>query len=226
MDGSELKSRAKQIFAEQRGNSILAVLLMFAGTFACSFPGQILSSIGNRMIMNGDNSGSIWSLAGSIVTLLLQIFLLYAFLVGMQKFFLDAQKGKPQSAVPYATEFIPSHSKSMGMAIFGTGLYIGLWSLLFVIPGILKGLSWSQVGFILAENPDMTGKEARALSEKMMKGHRMEYFMLNLSFIGWIFLSLFTFGILMIVYVEPYMLHTFAGYHNELKAQMPDGESM
>jgi hypothetical protein len=70
--------------------------------------------------------------------------------------------------------------------------------------------------FIAAENPGMSQSEARRRSEQMMMGHKMEYFILNLSFIGWIFLSIFTFGIGMF-FVMPYMYTASAAFYDNLK---------
>jgi uncharacterized membrane protein len=95
-------------------------------------------------------------------------------------------------------------------------LLIALWSLLLVVPGIVKSCAYSMSYFIAAENPGMSQSEARRRSEEMMMGHKMEYFILNLSFIGWIFLSIFTFGIGMF-FVMPYMQTASAAFYDNLK---------
>ncbi len=79
-----------------------------------------------------------------------------------------------------------------------------LWSLLFLIPGIVKAYAYSLCEYISLRNPDFEYKTCLALSEKMMNGHKMEFFLFQLSFIGWDLLSLLTFGILEILYVMPY----------------------
>ena len=100
---------------------------------------------------------------------------------------------------------------------FLTSLFTMLWSLLFVIPGIIKGYSYSMAMYILAENPDMPALEAIDRSKKMMDGHKMELFVLNLSFIGWAILASFTFGLLYI-WLMPYMYTTYANFYKSLKA--------
>ena len=102
--------------------------------------------------------------------------------------------------------------------IFLTGLFTMLWSLLLYIPGIIKGLSYSMSMYILAENPDMPALEAIDRSKKMMDGHKMELFVLMLSFIGWYLLCMVTFGIAAI-YVVPYMSATMANFYNNIKGQ-------
>ncbi len=96
------------------------------------------------------------------------------------------------------------------------GIVIFLWTLLFIIPGIVMGYSYSMVFYILAENPEMTSKEVMAESKRLMEGHRWELFKLEFSFIGWTILSLFTLGILMI-WVVPYRNIATAVFYTDLK---------
>lgn len=99
---------------------------------------------------------------------------------------------------------------------FLTGLFTFLWSLLLYIPGIIKALSYSMAMYILAENPDMPALEAIDKSKKMMDGHKMELFVLSLSFIGWGLLVGITCGIAAI-WVIPYMNATMANFYNSIK---------
>ena len=98
-------------------------------------------------------------------------------------------------------------------------IYIIGWMLLLVIPGIIKAIAYSQTFFIL-QDPDfdhLSGNEAIAQSQEMMNGHKMEFFILGLSFIGWYILSGITFGLLLF-YVAPYVEQTMAGFYLKLKA--------
>ena len=103
-------------------------------------------------------------------------------------------------------------------------LYTFLWSLLFIIPGIVKSYSYAMTPYILLDRPELSPTEAIKESEKMMNGHKMDLFILELSFIGWIFLSVLTFGVL-ILYVEPYMMATKAAFYFELKGPDPVPEA-
>lgn len=98
---------------------------------------------------------------------------------------------------------------------FFTGLFTFLWSLLFIIPGIVKSYSYMMAPYIIAEDPSIGALEAISRSEKMMRGHKMEAFILSLSFIGWILLTVFTFGIAGI-YAVPYMNTTMINFYNEV----------
>lgn len=94
--------------------------------------------------------------------------------------------------------------------------YTFFWTLLFVIPGIIKSYSYAMAEYILADNPDLTPSECITKSRMMMDGHKMEYFILQLSFIGWNILGIMTFGIALI-WAFPYMQVTNANFYENLK---------
>ncbi len=99
---------------------------------------------------------------------------------------------------------------------FLVGLYTFLWSLLFVIPGIVKSYAYSMSFYILAENKGKPARECIRESMEMTDGHKMELFVLGLSFIGWALLCGITFGIAYI-WVGPYMQATFTNAYKSLK---------
>ena len=113
-----------------------------------------------------------------------------------------------------------------GFSLFGkalwlnilVGFFVFLWSLLLYIPGIIKALSYSMLFYILAENPNMTAQEALNESKRIMDGHKMDLFVLGLSFIGWGLLCGITFGIAYI-YVIPYVSATVTNFYNKIKSQ-------
>ncbi len=96
-------------------------------------------------------------------------------------------------------------------------LFILLWSLLFWIPGIVKSFSYAMTPYILVDLPDVTAKDALRLSMRMMQGHKMELFVLQLSFLGWMILGLFTFNLLTLLYTMPYMQLSTAGFYDNVK---------
>ena len=87
-------------------------------------------------------------------------------------------------------------------------IFIGLWPLLFVVPGLLKAYSYRLTPYILAENPSMGSTEAISLSRKMMNGQKWRAFTLNLSFIDWQCLSALTCGVVGIFRSFPYQCAT------------------
>jgi len=95
-------------------------------------------------------------------------------------------------------------------------ILIFLWTLLLIIPGIIKAIAYSQVNYIRAEKPDQDIMDCLKESENLMNGHKMEYFVLQLSFIGWFFLIPLTFG-LVLIYLLPYYTATMTLYYRELR---------
>ena len=95
-------------------------------------------------------------------------------------------------------------------------IYVFLWSLLFVVPGIVASYSYSMTPFIMAEHPDMSASEAIAASKDMMQGHKGELFCLDLSFIGWSFLCGLTAGIGYIA-LNPYTNAARAVFYRNLQ---------
>lgn len=101
-------------------------------------------------------------------------------------------------------------------------IFIFLWSLLFVIPGIIKALSYSMSYYIIADNPDMTPTEARKASIELMRGNKGRLFCLYLSFIGWLLLCVLTCGILTF-WISPYIQAAEAAFYESIR---PKSESV
>jgi len=100
-------------------------------------------------------------------------------------------------------------------------VYIILWTLLLIVPGIIAGLSYSMTFFILSENPKVTASEAIGMSKEMMMGHKTELAMLALSFIGWFLLGIITCGIAFL-WVGSYYYTSLAIFYQELKVSSID----
>lgn len=99
-----------------------------------------------------------------------------------------------------------------------TQIYILLWLLLLIIPGIIKSLSYAMTPFVLRDNPEMKNNEAIELSMKMMNDHKGELFWLYLTFIGWGILCILTLGI-GYFWLAPYMQASMAQFYEEVKAE-------
>ena len=103
-------------------------------------------------------------------------------------------------------------------ACFLMVLFIFLWSLLLLIPGIIKGYAYILTPYILKDNPELSANQAINLSQKMMKGHKFDLFYLMLSFIGWGILGIFTLGI-GYLWLMPYMYAAFAAFYQDVKKE-------
>lgn len=119
-------------------------------------------------------------------------------------------------SVAYLFTFF-SNKKVWVMMILKT-IYIALWTLLLIIPGVIKSYSYAMAEFIMLDNPDVGSDEAIRLSMQMMKGNKLKLFLLDLSFIGWIILALLTFGLGMIL-LYPYIYTAHAEFYIDLKAE-------
>jgi uncharacterized membrane protein len=103
------------------------------------------------------------------------------------------------------------------LLLFFTGLFTALWSLLLIIPGIVKAFGYSMAFYIMHDNPGIKPLEALKRSQIMMKGYKFKLFLLEISFIGWMFLcSIFTLGI-GYLWLYPYISLSIANFYENLK---------
>ena len=100
-----------------------------------------------------------------------------------------------------------------------TMIYIFLWSLLFCIPGIVKAYAYSMAPYIMADHPELSGKDAITASKNLMNGKKAKLFCLHLSFIGWVLLSCLTCGILFI-WVAPWMEVAQTRFYESIKEEV------
>lgn len=146
---------------------------------------------------------------------LLKIFVWNVLEVGGCGFF--AHNAKEKAGVG---EIFSAFSHGYGhnvVVMFLRNLFISLWTLLFIIPGIVKSYSYRLVPYIMAENPEMGWGEASRMSRDLMKGNKWKAFVLDLSFIGWKLLGALTLGLLDLFYVAPYVQATNAELYHALR---------
>ena len=148
------------------------------------------------------------------------IFLLNPILIGIDRFMLksvDDTSGISELGYTF------DHNYKNGVkTMFFRDLYISLWSLLLIIPGIYKAYQYRMVSYILAENPDMPYKDVLQMSKDMMNGQKWKAFVLDLSFILWHILGGITCGIAKIFYVAPYEYLTNAAFYRKLANRTTD----
>ena len=111
-----------------------------------------------------------------------------------------------------------SNYKNVVKVMFFRDMSIVLWSLLLVVPGIIKAYDYFMVSYLLGENPNLSTDEALQMSKEMMHGHTWDTFVLQLSFIGWDLLAAFTLGLVHVFYVTPYRNLTMAALFEKLNA--------
>ncbi len=149
------------------------------------------------------------------IAIVIDVFVCNPVEVGCDRFFF---KNLGENAQVKEVMFAFDHNyKNIVKVMFFRDLYTVLWTLLFIIPGIVKSYEYQMIPYLLAENPQMTKEQAFAESKRMMTGQKWRAFVLDLSFLGWKILSLFTLGILDIFYVQPYMDSAHAALYDALR---------
>ena len=159
---------------------------------------------------------SVAALAVCIVGLLISIFVGNAATVGMSHYFLKNTNSNPSFADAFSG-FKVKYRRNIG-TLFVMGIKQALWSLLFVIPGIIKSFEYAIIPYILADDAEISSKDAFKKAKAMMKGNKWRLFKLNFSFIGWEILCVLTLG-LGTFFLLPYINAANAEFYAELKNQ-------
>ena len=213
---AELKMRGNMEFKKNYVSAVVVALLMrIFGTVSGESSARRVSE--NSDIYSGNlfNVGMITGLLAGITTVVILIVLVAKVFVGNllkmggYRFFILNQTAQPGIGT-LLDGFRSGHYVNIVLAMFLRDLFTALWSLLLVVPGIVKHYEYLMVPYIIAENPAMDYKEAFQISKQMMDGEKMEAFIMDLSFLGWYLLSAVTCGLLAIFYVNPYVQASFA----------------
>lgn len=179
-----------------------------------TFMSSSLSSIGIISI-------AVFMVGIMLVTTLIRILILNPIIIGKNNFFMGIRESERKIG---DILFLFDKGKLVKpiITMFFVGLYIFLWTLLLVIPGLIKSYEYLMIEYILSENPNINRKRAFELSKYMMNGQKWNTFVLDLSFIGWNILSSITFGILGVFYVNPYIEATYAELYAVLRQNALD----
>lgn len=213
---AELKMRGNMAFKKNYVSAVVVALLMgIFGTVSGESSARRVSE--NSDIYSGNlfNVGMITGLLAGIATVVILIVLVAKVFVGNllkmggYRFFILNQTAQPGIGT-LLDGFRSGHYVNIVLTMFLRDLFTTIWSLLLVVPGIVKHYEYLMVPYIIAENPAMDYKEAFQISKQMMDGEKMEAFIMDLSFLGWYLLSAVTCGLLAIFYVNPYVQASFA----------------
>lgn len=204
MDRITLKQKAKESLQGKYGEAILVVLIS-----------GLITGFGSAIYEFGVHFENLFLiLFGELLSFIASGFITF----GSLSFYLKVARGeevefnelfkKTNLLIPYI------------LISLLTGIFTLLWSFLFIIPGIIAAISYSQTMLIVLENPNIDVMEAIKKSKELMQEHKMDYFLLNLSFIGWGILGLFTCGILyfwLIPYITVTQMHFYDALLEEAK---------
>ncbi|HBP71926.1 MAG TPA: hypothetical protein DD650_07925 [Ruminococcaceae bacterium] len=161
-------------------------------------------------VINRDDPSTTVGYSSSIITLLL-----IPFTIAASGYYLNHIRGFNPEWKSLYKEGIDNYGSYLVTGVL-VNVFTFLWSLLFVVPGIIKSLAYSQANYVIHDNPRLKGKEAIEISKRMTNGFKGDLFSMYLSFIGWYILVGLTGGILSI-YVTPYVETTAAMYYENLK---------
>lgn len=186
----------------------------FVPQFNVRIEGQDISNIGDLLNLLTAQSISAFGL-GSVLALA-QFLIGGAIELGFATFLLRQHR---REELDFQDLFSQFHRFGQGFAQkFLRILYITLWSLLFVIPGIVKSYAYAMTPFIMAENPEMSANDAITASRELMDGHKGDLFILDLSFIGWGILAAVTCNIGHLA-LNPYRNAAYAAFYKDLTTQ-------
>lgn len=160
---------------------------------------------------------------GALISFAFTIFIADPLIVGGKRYFLKAREGNNTRVGIIVEIFRKEHWLNVAITMFLRNIYTALWYLT-IIGGLIKTYEYRMIPYLLAENPAIKRKEAFAISKEMMKGNKWKTFILDLSFFGWNFLSVLTFGLLSILYVNPYNAATNAELYVELKEKYEEND--
>ena len=199
MNRAELKQNARYSLISKFSETLKFLLLYFAVSLVISFSVSLLT-------LNGE----IATLIAYAVGIAINGFLY----MGYNSFFLKVARDEE---VTYKELF--SKAKMFWPCI-GISLLIGLFTLLgtflFIIPGIIVTINYSFVYFVKLDNPELKVMDVLNKSKELMNGHKLDFFILILSFLPWYIIGFFTFGLLYL-WLIPYMQITFVNFYDEIK---------
>ena len=231
-NGKDLKEKGKAAFKANYWRCVLAGVILSAvsgSLFATASQrsDEVSAASQNaKNILDGVDPSIIGALAvlalsvismGVVINILVRAFLLNPLDVGCRRFFI--QNGRqPADASEIGYAFKHNYFDVI-KTMFLRDLYLGLWSMLCLIPGIVKAYSYRLVPYIMAENPGISGNEAITLSRSLMNGNKMKAFLLDLSFFGWDVLAALTLGLVGVFYSNPYQYATGAELYKAIRSE-------
>lgn len=212
---STLRRQARQALKGKWGAAVLVMLVYFFLNTVVPTTIEIFASVGWNAWMEQENP----PLAASIVNLLYSLVLI-PLGIAMYWVFLDVYRGQRLHVSHMFSTYTPV---KRAVKLIGTfilySIFVFLWSLLLIIPGIIKALAYSQAFFLLKDHPEYSVLQAITESKKRMKGYKWKLFLLYLIFFGWGLLAILPLGI-GLLWLIPYFYTSLAAFYEEfIRAQ-------
>lgn len=216
----DMKLCAKEDLRGRWPMAIAAMLLaLFVPNLVATLPSSLLS-FGYEMSLSAESYGiaSVSYFLSTVWNIMATYLIMAPLSMGYIYFNLCIARRREASALMPYRAFTSGVYGRVTLGYFMMNLFIMLWSLLFIIPGIIKGFSYAMMPFLMMDDPSKGWKEALEESKCMMRGHKWELFVLDLSFFGWLLLVVITLGIAAL-YVVPYMQQAEANFYRVLKGE-------
>ncbi len=218
------RQRARLALAGNWGIAIVVALLIgILGVNGSGYPYlQIQTQIHGDLPINNPHIPILFaSLAGIAASAALAQWVIHLILggvlqLGSARFHVNLIDGKPAEFSDLFSQF--SHFGSALIMCLLRSIFILLWMLLLIVPGIIAAYSYEMAPYILMEDPQCGGYEALKRSKELMRGHKMELFVLELSFIGWHLLCILSLGI-GFLWLNPYISTAKASFYRDLVQQ-------
>jgi len=230
MRAKDFRAKAKNVLKRRWDVAVVTTLVAaLLGVFGYgSYPGNTsnrddsMFGINNFVQFFDTEAGQIALTVISLVISVLAIWSLIRFLLGgalklgYRTFTMNIVDGNDAKFGDLFSKF-DMFAKGFVMQLL-SDIYTFLWTLLFIIPGIIKAYSYSMAPYILAEHPEMTANESITASKELMRGNKWRLFCLQLSFIGWHILSSLTLGI-GYLWLNPYIQVSEAAFYRQICAE-------
>ncbi len=209
---SELRAQARERLEGKWGTFVLMTFLFYVIQALLQIPG----SVGDLFkVLSPENALTSESLSTlSVILALLALPLSWGLTVSL----LRNHREESVDLENLFDGFRGGRYTRVFCALFLVNLFTFLWTLLLIIPGIIKAFSYALTPYILLDEPELTARQAITRSCEIMQGRRWKLFCLYLSFIGWGILCLLTFGI-GFLWLVPYMNASIAAFYEDARAE-------
>lgn len=206
---SEYRAQARETLKGRWNEMALVALIVFAIGMVCSSPAMLTSGLEDNSIF-----GSCTQL---VLSLLIAVPLQFAFYNLLLRYARSEELEGSYISFCFK-DFAANWSKYFVAGLLMTLVLVVVLVPTLMIGTIILGLAYGMIPFVIHDNPEMSAREVLRTSRLMMRGHKWQLFVLELTFIGWIFLAIFTCGI-GLLWLEPYMTTTYAHFYEDVKAE-------
>ncbi|MBR2729771.1 MAG: DUF975 family protein [Lachnospiraceae bacterium] len=225
----ELKGIGKTALKANYWKSVIAAFLLAllaGGVYTSSRSQSIEMDVTPESLQQGMQSIPLEAIAlisGALliillIALVLKIFFFNPLKVGCFSFF-RKNVTDPGTKLDMILSGFSQYGRTF-VTLFLSDLYVFLWCLLLVIPGLMKAYSYRLVPYILADDPELSPREVLEKSQQMMDGQRWNAFVYDLSFLGWEILGVLTFGVVNLLWTNPYKENADAALYLRLRGEI------